>query len=190
MSPSPAEIKGRIKAAAGVRLSCYELNLSMLTTRPLSYDLCMPGKMKSPPLQSSKWGGLQLSRHGCLQSWSPPTSSTSLGGFTLARPSCMISNNIYKIQDTRYLVDYNIRGGRINSSSLQAQSSCEGSLVVSVSGPAQTSVVRRPRGDQRLWGARRGRGLYQVIPTQPRSRQPAPASPTTTALFARLWTNA
>ena len=50
------------------------------------------------------------------------------------------------------------------------------------------SVVRRPRGDERLWGARRGRGLYQVIPTQPRSRQPAPASPTTPALSARLWT--
>ena len=31
-----------------------------------------PLKLKSPPLQSSKKGGLQLSRHGCLQSWSPP----------------------------------------------------------------------------------------------------------------------
>ena len=41
MSPSTAEIKGKIKAATGVRLSCYELNLSMLTTRPLSYDLCI-----------------------------------------------------------------------------------------------------------------------------------------------------
>ena len=28
----------------------------------------MPVKLKSPPLQGSKWGGLQLSRHGCLLS--------------------------------------------------------------------------------------------------------------------------
>ena len=29
----------------------------------------MPVKLKSPPLQASKWGGgLQLSRHGCLLS--------------------------------------------------------------------------------------------------------------------------
>ena len=40
-------------------------------------------------LGTLKWGGLQLSSYGCLQSWSPPTLSTSLGGFTLARPSCM-----------------------------------------------------------------------------------------------------
>ena len=28
----------------------------------------VPVKLKSPPLQGSKWGGLQLSRHGCLLS--------------------------------------------------------------------------------------------------------------------------
>ena len=50
----------------------------------------MPVKLKSPPLQASKWGGLQLSRYGCLLSWSPPSSSTSLGGFTLNWPSCIL----------------------------------------------------------------------------------------------------
>ena len=44
----------------------------------------MPVKLKSPPLQGSKWGGTSA-----LQAWlpakltSPPTSSRSPGGFTL-----------------------------------------------------------------------------------------------------------
>ena len=49
----------------------------------------MPVKLKSPPLQASKWGG-DFSSPGmaaCLVEV-PPTSSTSLGGFTLGWPSC------------------------------------------------------------------------------------------------------
>ena len=37
-----------------------------------------PGKLKSPPLGTLKWGG--LSRHGCLQSWSPPHFKHKSGG--------------------------------------------------------------------------------------------------------------
>ena len=41
----------------------------------------MPVKLKSPPLQASKWGGgLQLSRHNCLQGWSPPHFKHKSGG--------------------------------------------------------------------------------------------------------------
>ena len=53
---------------------------------PSTLQAAMPRKLKSTPLQSSKKGGLQLSRHGCLQSWSPPHLKS--GGFTLAWPSC------------------------------------------------------------------------------------------------------
>ena len=60
-------------------------------------------------------GGLQLSRHGCLLSWSPPTSSRSLGGFTLNWPSCRFhkpyiniyfhckSSNVDMLKSGRYL---------------------------------------------------------------------------------------
>ena len=51
----------------------------------------------NPPRLVLEVGGLQLSRHGCLQSWSPPHFKNKSGGFTLARPSCkniLIHQNI------------------------------------------------------------------------------------------------
>ena len=48
------------------------------------------GPAWTPPDLCLKCGGLQLSRHGCLQSWSPPISSTSLGGLRWPEPAIYI----------------------------------------------------------------------------------------------------
>ena len=56
---------------------CLKLQLGQPSVNPP--DLClkwggtstkqaaMPGELKSPPLGTLKWGGLQLYRHSCLQ---------------------------------------------------------------------------------------------------------------------------
>ena len=47
-------------------------------------------------LGTLKWGGLQLSSYGCLQSWSPPTLSASLGGSRWPDPAVCSSASTCK----------------------------------------------------------------------------------------------
>ena len=64
----------------------------------------MPGELKSPPLGTLKWGGLQLYRHSCRQGWSPPHFKHKSGWFTQGWPSCNLNHPVVTIAVWRMVV--------------------------------------------------------------------------------------
>ena len=80
--------------AVNIQLGQANVNPPDLCLKWGGLQLCRHPCLESwspPTCGTLKWGGLQLSRYGCLQSWSPPTSSTSLGGSRWPDPAVKYS---------------------------------------------------------------------------------------------------